>query len=279
MRIFKLDDICWSSSPSLPSVRMRPSVSWIAIASSSTMQIIRSFSYLPHSAFRKATDGLEKFIAIVIAFGQLSLSDNGILHDLGNDRLFRDNEKLVTCRVSQGEVRMQEGNELEFGGDEKTGPFTLTFGEVISHEPSLTGRSTAVLHARSSKWKDADLVVKISWPGSERISETEFLKRATSIAESTIEDEWALDHLPRVLYAQDVVFDSDSTQEKVASLFNEAEFANGEYIYERRVLRIIIQERLYPLKKLTNVKDIGQVFLDITCSMYLRFARWSSHSR
>ena len=55
MRTFKSGDICWSSSPSLPSVRMRPSASWIAIGSSSTMQIIRSSSCLPRSAFREAT--------------------------------------------------------------------------------------------------------------------------------------------------------------------------------------------------------------------------------
>ena len=215
---------------------------------------------------------------IVIAFSQLSLSDIGILHDLDDDGLFRDNEKLVTRTVSPGGVRMQVGNRLEFGGNEETGPFTLTFGEVISHEPSLAGRSTAVLHARSSKWKNADLVVKISWPGSGRVSETEFLEKATSLAESTGEDKWALNHLPRVLYAQDVVFDSDSTQARVASLFSEAEFANGEYVYERRVLRIIVQERLHPLKELTNVRDIGQVFLDVACSMCLRFARWSPRS-
>ena len=222
--------------------------------------------------------GLDKFIMIVIAFSQLSLSDIGILHDLDDDGLFRDNEKLVTRTVSPGGVRMQVGNRLEFWGNEETGPFTLTFGEVISHEPSLAGRSTAVLHATSSKWKNADLVVKISWPGSGRVSETEFLEKATSLAESTGEDKWALNHLPRVLYAQDVVFDSDSTQARVASLFSEAEFANGEYVYERRVLRIIVQERLHPLKELTNVRDIGQVFLDVACSMCLRFARWSPRS-
>ena len=212
--------------------------------------------------------GMDKFIAIVIAFSRLSLRDNGILHNLHDGKLFRDNENLPVSNLACGAVRMQEGNKLEFGGDGKTGPFTLTYGEVISHEPSLAGRSTAVLHAKSPMWKDTDLVVKISWPGSERIAETAFLEEAVKKAKSTSGGEWALDHLPKVLFAQDVVFDSDSTHEKVASLFDNAEFVGEEYKYERRTLRIIIQERLHPLETLTNVRDVGQALLDILCSTH-----------
>ena len=73
-------------------------------------------------------------------------------------------------------------------------------------------------------------------------------------------------------FAQGIVFDSDSTHEKVASLFDDAEFVdkNRKYKYERRTLRII-QERLYPLKTLTDVKDIGQVLLDVACSICSSF--------
>ena len=213
------------------------------------------------------TGGLTKFIAIVIAFGRLSLRDNGILHDLHDGRMFRDNEKLPTSALAPGAMQIQEGNTLEFGGDEKTGPFTLTYGEVISREPSLAGRSTVVLHAKSPRWEKLDLVVKISWPGSDRVAENAFLAKAIETAESTETDEWALKHLPQVLFSQDVVFDSNSTHEKVASLFDNAEFVNGGYKYERRALRIIVQERLYPLKTLTNVKDIAQVLLDAGCGM------------
>jgi len=168
---------------------------------------------------------------------------------------------------------MQEGNKLEFGGDGETEPFTLTYGEVISHEPSLAGRSTAVLHAKSPKWEGKDLVVKISWPGSKRVAENAFLDEAIKKAKGT-PGKWALNHLPHAFFAQDVVFDSDSTHEKVASLFDDAEFVDEEYVYERRTLRIIIQERLYPLKTLTNVKDIAQVLLDVACSTRFPFTPW-----
>jgi len=224
------------------------------------------------------TDGLKKFIAIGIAFGRLSLCQNGILHNLGNGELFKDNEKLPTRRIPPVAVRMQDGNRLVLGGGGGAEQFTVTLGEVISHEPSLAGRSTAVLQAMSSKWNNVKLVVKVSWPGSGRVAENKFLEAATSEAESAPEGEWALNHLPRVLYAQDVTFDSDSTHGKVTSLFDDAKIINGEYKYEQRTLRIIIQERLYPLKELTNVKDIAQVLLDVACSMCFRFAGWSSRT-
>ena len=214
-------------------------------------------------------EGLDKFIAIVIAFSRLSLRDSGVLHDLHNGQLFSDNEKLVTS-IRHGGAQMQAGNELVLRGHGLARPVTLTYGEVISHEPSLAGRATAVLHAKSSTmWKNLNLVVKISWPGSERVAENVFLKRAMETAKSRAKHKWAVNHLPRVMFAQDVAFDPDSTHGRVASLFDNAEFVDAgcEFAYERRTLRIIVQERLYPLKTLTNVKEIAQVLLDVACGM------------
>ena len=86
------------------------------------------------------TDGLDKFIAIVIAFSRLSLRDNGILHDLHNGKMFRDNEKLPKSGLAPGSMRIQEGNKLEFGGDEKTKPFTLTWRDHLSR--AIAGRTS-----------------------------------------------------------------------------------------------------------------------------------------
>jgi len=216
---------------------------------------------------RKNEEGLDKLIAIVIAFNRLTLRDSGILHDLRGGRLFRDNEKLLISDLPSGAMEVQEGNTLEFV-DNKIGAFTLTYGEVISHEPSLVGRATAVLEAKSPMWKDVDLVVKISWPGSKRKAENELLDKAIETAKSSPGDEWALKHLPQVLFAQDVGLGQDSTHLNVESLLEKAEFGNGEYEYEGRTLRIIVQERLRPLKTLTNVKDIAQVLLDVGCGMW-----------
>ena len=157
---------------------------------------------------------------------------------------------------------VQNGKELVFL--KKTNEeFTVKLAEVVSRDPAMVGRSTLVLNGTSTKWEGA-LVIKISWPTSGRDSETRFITEATAKAKG--EHAWAANHLPRVHYAEDVAFDADSTLESVAGLLENAEFVNGEYKYERRTLRVIIQERLFPLKSLTNARDIGQVFLDVACS-------------
>jgi len=144
--------------------------------------------------------------------------------------------------------------------------FKVVLGDVISRDPAAVGRSTVVVKATSDRWKGTNLVVKISWPGAGRVPETKFLEKAIEEARKT-EGEWAVKHLPRVFYARDLSFSEDSTFKSVERLFKDAKFAEPErdYVYERRELRIIIQEELYPLKSLTNAKDIGQVFVDIAC--------------
>ena len=213
------------------------------------------------------TGGLDKFIAIIIALGKLSLRDSGIHYEPHESTLLSD-KKLPTSGLAPGAMRMLEEGKLEFGGDEKTGAFTLTYEKAISQRPSLVGRSTAVLHAKSSRWEGLDLVVKISWPDSDWVPESAYLTKAVETAESTPADEWALKHLPRVLFTQDIIFDSDSAHSKVASLFDDSEFVNEDYAYGRRALRIIIQERLYSLKSLKGAKEVAQVLLDVGCSMW-----------
>ena len=214
------------------------------------------------------TDGLDKMIAIVIGFSRLSLLDNGILHNLLGGRLLPENDKLVTSKFNPRVVaKIQEGKKVLELEDENNRRFTLTFGDTISREPSLVGRSTTVLHATSPQCLGVDMVVKISWPGSGRTSEIDFLKKAIAAAEGTT-DKCALNHLPNLLLGQDIVFGPDSTTGKVASLFENADFASGGYVYERRTLRIMVQEQLYPLLTLTDAKDIAQVLLDVICSTH-----------
>ena len=206
-------------------------------------------------------DGVDKFIANIIAFHRLSFEQNGIL-----DTLAGANTELVkNPNIPRDNKVVQRGNTLQFSGDDPQDKFTVELGDVISRDPATVGRSTVVLNATSDRWPKDELVIKISWPASGRCTETDFLRKANEEAEKT-EGKWATKHLPRVFYAKDVVFGKDSTLESVAGLFKDAKFVNGSHVYERRTLRIIIQERLYPLKSLTSVRDIGQVFLDVACS-------------
>ena len=221
---------------------------------------------LVSSAIKFSEDGgKEKFIATIIAFHCLSLEQNGILET----QVPRNAEILSQSEVPDAYV-VQEGSDLVFPPKEGRKAFTVKLGEVISRDPAMIGRSTVVLNATSDQWQDEDekdipLVVKISWPTSNREPETKFLKQASGLAEG--EHAWASKHLPHVYYAEDIVPASDSTLECVAHLFDKPKFGSNKksYVYERRTLRIIIQERLHPFKSLARVKDVGQVLLDVAC--------------
>jgi len=212
-------------------------------------------------------DGLKMFIATIIAFRCLSPEENGIL-----ETLIPENISLVgDSNIPEDDKVVQKGNVLVFTG---TGPdenFEVKLGETISRDPAAVGRSTAVVDGTSGKWSETELVIKVSWPGSGRVPETHFLEKACAEAEKT-KYKWAVNHLPQMLHARDVAFEPESTLGRVARLFQDAELVNGKFEYEHRTLRIIIQERFYSLKSLTNVKDIGQVFLDIACSACVRFS-------
>ena len=200
--------------------------------------VILVSSAIDFFAADEGEDGLDKFIAILIAFNRLTLADNGILdHTVGGP--FRRDETLLESGAVEDHALMPEG--LKFRKNEEEPEFTVKFGKVISNEPSLVVRGTAVLHAECERWKDEKLVIKISWPGVGRDAEDLFIKRATYIAENDETHKWALNHLPKVFYAQDLVFDKNSTHGKVVDLFKDAEFAGDVgYEYERRTQRIII---------------------------------------
>ena len=229
-------------------------------ANHSVILVSSAISFSP----RHPASEIEKFIAIVIAFSRLSLRDSGVLHDIRGGRLFMDNRKLPTSNITLKALKMQRGNRLELRKGKQR--LKLKLGDLISHEPSLVGRGTAVLHATSSE--NPNLVVKISWPGSGRVAEDKFLEKAIKTAKGSEDHRWALMHLPNLVFSESIDFGPGSTHGKVASLFEKPGFVNGEYEYEQRTLRIIVQERLYPLKSLTDVKEIAQVLLDVACSAY-----------
>ena len=208
-------------------------------------------------------DGLSKFIAVIIAFSRLSFEQNGVLETLAKTNV----ELVKNSGIPADNNVVQKGNQLEFQREGSEERFAVKLGNVIFRDPATVGRSTVVLEAASDLWPEAELVVKISWPSSGRVRETDFLEKASEEAEKS-PGKWARNHLPRVFHARDVVFDESSAIESVARLFKNAKFVNGSYTYERRTLRVIVQERLYPFKSLSNVRDIGQVFLDIACSAY-----------
>jgi hypothetical protein len=167
-------------------------------------------------------------------------------------------------QVSLENKVVQNGNQLELLKEGSQEQFTVTLGDVISRDPVTIGRSTVVLKATSDQWPKKKLVVKVSWPTTGRVSESDFLKKALEEAENA-EGRWATKHLPHMFWAGDIEFGTDSTFGSVTNLFEGAKFVGDEFVYERRALRVIIQEELHPLKSLGDVKEIGQVFVDVVC--------------
>ena len=232
-----------------------------------THSVILVSSAIAFSTF-DPEEGVDKFIAILIAFNRLSLRDNGILNMLPGGPQFMNNAEVMTSATDRNMSRIQEGNQLKILGKRRTQDFTITFGKLISREPSLMGRSTVVLQATATRWSKLDLVVKISWPGSRRVGENDFMEGAKRKAK--VKHQWAVKHLPQILYSHDVVFEGDSPYADVEGLFDDPKFVNGEFKYEQRTLRVLIMERLDPLTTLTKARDVAQVLLDTACSGYFR---------
>ncbi|KAK0478836.1 hypothetical protein IW261DRAFT_1608297 [Armillaria novae-zelandiae] len=70
--------------------------------------------------------------------------------------------------------------------------------------------------------------------------------------------DWALDYLPNILLCQD----TDSTQTDIVTFCKKTKFVET-IDYERRICRITVQEKLYPLEELRTVEGYAQVFFDI----------------
>jgi hypothetical protein len=212
---------------------------------------------------KEELEGKDEFIATVIAFHCLSLEENGII---GSQIPGLDNAKPVK-RNKLGKVQLvQDGNNLHFARGAEDEELRVTLEDVVSREPAMVGRSTMVLNAtvqREGPRKTLS-VVKVSWPTSGRVSETAFLEKACGAAVG--EHPWAANHLPQVYRAEDVIPSSGSTLESVhRRTWRRRTDSQQSFVYERRVLRIIVQERLVPLRYLPSVREVGQIFLDIAC--------------
>ena len=206
-------------------------------------------------------DGLDKFIAVVIAFHRLSFTQDGVM-----DTPAKNNIKLLkNSNTLSGVKAVQCENKLEITDPVSQEEFTVTLGDVISRDLTIIGRSTVVLKAESERWPNINIVIKVSWPSSGRVPESEFINKAAEKAREK-GGEWASKHLPNMLWYRDFEFGADSTFEAVASLFKDTKFAGGSFTYERRALRIIIQEELCPLRSLESARELAQVFVDIACS-------------
>jgi hypothetical protein len=187
------------------------------------------------------------FVAMLHAMGNLELSQLGYA-DLITPPPLLENPRRTEDIFDGLKLTLNDG----------TG---LLLGSTIYQQHGIIGRGTCVVRAQyiggSGARCDDDgwvgsLVVKLSWPAISRISENDLIARARGAANHD-EHRWVLKHLPKVLHAED---------RHISSLSQALVDRMGDR-YEQRVLRIIVQEELYPITEQTTAAGLAQSFREI----------------
>ncbi|KAK0430247.1 hypothetical protein EV421DRAFT_2041947 [Armillaria borealis] len=225
----------------------------------------RALDPINEDEFASISDDEQKrmFSAMLIGYHRLTPLQRGILDHIIEDPYIKRFEK--TNRKNPEKIL--KGLKLTLQKADET--------NIVHRQGGLIGRNTCVVTGTSSEWPGMQLVVKISWPSIYRDSEKKLVDAAKAKADEIAgkgKRHWVLDHLPEILHSQDFRFnDKDSPQSRLMKLLIKDEYVNGPkmFLYEECLLRITVSERLFPLDTLTDVKEIGQVFLDI-----LQCHRW-----
>ncbi|KAK7440208.1 hypothetical protein VKT23_017150 [Stygiomarasmius scandens] len=132
--------------------------------------------------------------------------------------------------------------------------------EVVYRAHGIIGRGTTVI--KGVDWNGQEVIVKFSFPSKERDPENELVEYARGKAVG--DHAWAQNHLPEIRWAKTYDFADDMPQTKLAK------YLHGLKIrYDKRVLRITVQDVLHPLTDLVDSTECAQVFYDV-----LQTHRW-----
>lgn len=115
----------------------------------------------------------------------------------------------------------------------------------------MSGDLCCSLFERCGKAWNEQLIVKLSWPAKSRMSEQVIIEQARSIADND-EHSWVLKYLPKVLHAEDVH----------VNLLSQALIDRLGDAYEERILRIIVQEELFPFTGQMTAPDLAESFCE-----------------
>jgi hypothetical protein len=186
-----------------------------------------------------------RLVAMLHAIANLTLSQLGYA-DVVKPAPLLDNPRQTTNIFDGLELKLSDGTHL-------------LLGSTIFHQHGIIGRGTCVVQAkRVEKGKDSGtdddawdgpLIVKLSWPAKSRISENDIIEKARGAANHD-KHRWVLKHLPKVLHAED----------RHINLLSRALIDRMGDQYEERVLRIMVQEKLYPITERTAAVDLAQSF-------------------
>ncbi len=194
-----------------------------------------------------------RFVAMLHAIANLTLPQLGYA-DVVTPVPLLDNPRQTTDIFDGLELKLSDGTRL-------------LLGSTIFHQHGIIGRGTCVVrtkHVEKGKdcgtdddaW-DGPLIVKLSWPAKSRISENAIIEKARGAANHD-KHRWVLKHLPKVLHAED----------RHINLLSRALIDRMGDQYEERVLRIMVQEELFPITEQTAAVDLAQSFREIFKCMY-----------
>ncbi|KAF8271773.1 hypothetical protein EI94DRAFT_1719985 [Lactarius quietus] len=192
-------------------------------------------------------DDLSRFIAMLQAMSNLPLSRLGYADVITPPPLLENPRR--TADIFDGlKLTLSDGT-------------SLLLGSTIYYQHGIIGRGTCVIRAKyiagsgtrsdDNSWVGS-LVVKLGWPAKSRISENDLIAKARNAANHD-EHRWVLKHLPKVLHAED---------RHITSLSRALIDRMGDR-YKEHVLRIIVQDELYPITERTTAVDLAQSFREI----------------
>ncbi|KAG7090111.1 hypothetical protein E1B28_011723 [Marasmius oreades] len=194
------------------------------------------------------------FLRILLAFSRLTRSQWGFF-----DELIPCTWSLPQYPVLHGKTDpwMFKGKTLEVGEHK------FKVSDIRVFPRGLIGRGTWTIGLMDKskellgKARARKLILKISSAPTTRQAESFFIENARTVVEAHVEDQWALRHLPAIL---------DSGEFEGAVSF---EHLFGED-YEKRTLRYLVVEELFPITHLTDPEELRLAFKDIVkCHRWL----------
>ncbi|THV01020.1 hypothetical protein K435DRAFT_963698 [Dendrothele bispora CBS 962.96] len=156
------------------------------------------------------------------------------------------------------------------GADITLGSRLLVLGDIQYRARSIIGRGTIVIDAAPKSQPRTPLyIVKVSFPSADRASEASMLWLASKTAKRNPDWNWVERHLPGFKFWLDIELvngQDDFPQERIKAFLDEH---CPQFGYEERVLRVLVQDKLYPLTDLRVEAQYAQVFCDV-----LQAHRW-----
>ncbi|KAJ3992312.1 hypothetical protein F5050DRAFT_1858188, partial [Lentinula boryana] len=138
---------------------------------------------------------------------------------------------------------------------------TVHLKRVLFRSHRVIGRGTIVIRVKCAcagcgshcDWAGKKLILKLSFPGENRVSEQIFMDRCRELAQG--EHAWVLNHLPSIYWSFDIPFREGTPQQNFKKKYDKQ--------YEMCIMRGSIQEELQSLTSLTTARECAQVFYDV----------------